>query len=104
MTARYIEYYEVVDVYAANPVTEYFFMPKDRHAANKKNMDSASKRIWLFDIERNTFQEIRNVRKDSKPLSKADMLVIQLTATPVPMCEHYLRLEEAKAKRAKKND
>lgn len=56
--ARYIEYYEYrsQDEYRHIYVwphdeqkTEYFYMPVDKMALNKKNLDDGSSRIWKYD-------------------------------------------------------
>lgn len=97
--ARYIEYYELVD----NGDVRYQFMPIDRDAFDKSNLDRDANRIWKYDTVRNTFAEVKNPRKLPE-VSAIDFLKIRLLATPVGLSEAYyyrLRYEEAKKKSAK---
>jgi len=102
--ALFIEYYEVktADGY------EYYFMPMDRDAKNKENLDNRSHRIWKLNTRSNRISEVLN-RRDGKPIiDPAEFFKIQLIASPVPYSEWYLRLEEARQLRerhqAKKSD
>lgn len=91
----YIEYYEVK---TANGY-EYYFMPIDKDAKNKENLDSRSHRIWKVNSKTNRFEEILNRRKDRAQVTKLELFTIQLSAKPVPYDDYYLRLEEAKRRR-----
>lgn len=91
----FIEYYEV----KTSNGYEYYFMPYDRDAKNKENMDSRSHRIWKFNTRNNRFTEILNRRKDKPQANRTELLKIQLMAKPVPWDEDYLYLEEIKRMR-----
>lgn len=93
--ALFIEYYEVK---TANG-HEYYFMPMDRDAKNKENLDSRSHRIWKFNTRSNRISEVLN-RRDAKPsVDRAEFLKIQLMAKPVPWNENYLFLQRVKEER-----
>ena len=96
--SRYIEYYEVETATGY----EHYFMPLNRDAENKENFDNRSTRIWKVDTKTNRFEEILNRRKDKIPVTKLELFTIQLTAKPVPFEEHYLRLEEVKRYRERR--
>lgn len=91
----FIEYYEVKTVNGY----EYYFMPYDRDAKNKENMDSRSHRIWRFNKQNNRFTEILNRRKDKPQANRAELLKIQLMANPVPWDENYLFLQRVREER-----
>ena len=88
----FIEYYEVA---TANGY-EYYFMPYDRDAKNKENLDSRSHRIWRFNTRNNRFTEILNRRKDNPQANRAELLKIQLLSNPVPWDDNYLFLQRIK--------
>lgn len=85
----YIEYYEV----ETRDGYEYYFMPINADAKNKKDMDGISVRIWKFDVRRNKFSEIRNRRKDKLQASQSDLFKIRLMAMPVSYSEYYLHMQ-----------
>lgn len=91
----FIEYYEV----KTRKGYEYYFMPYDRDAKNKENMDGRSHRIWRFNTRTNRFTEILNRRENKPQVNRAEFLKIQLLAEPVPWDENYLFLEEVKRQR-----
>jgi hypothetical protein len=88
----FIEYYEVK---TANGY-EYYFMPMDRNAKNKENLDNRSHRIWKFNTRSNRISEVLNRREGKPRIDRAEFLKIQLMAKPVPYSEWYLRLEQAR--------
>jgi hypothetical protein len=91
MTARYIEYYEVQDVWKGNVDTlEYFYMPVDNDAGNKENIDNKSLHIWRLDTKRDTVIETYARKGQSKLLTRIQFLKIQLEAKPVPYSQFYL--------------
>ena len=97
--ARYIEYYEVE---TANGNYNYYFMPLDADAKNKENYDNRSSRIWKVDTKTNRFEEVINRRKDRASVTKMELFTMSILAEPVPWCETYLMLEEARRRREAK--
>jgi hypothetical protein len=91
MSTRYIEYYEVT----TSAGYEYYFMPYNRDAENRENLDGRSDRIWRFDTVSNRIAEILN-RKNKPQINRAEFLKIQLLAAPVPYSDYYLSLEEVR--------
>lgn len=89
--AQFVEYYEIKEAGVYN----YYFMPIDADAKNKENFDLHSRRIWKVNIKTNRVVELKNPQK-LPALNKAELLKIQLMASPVPFNEYYLRLEEVK--------
>lgn len=94
--ALYIEYYEVD---SGCGYDEYYYMPIDREAKNKKNFDYQSTRIWKVNTRTLRFEEIKNTRKIKTPVTQVELFAIQLQAKPVPYSEDYLYLQEVKRHR-----
>ena len=90
--SRYIEYYEV----KTRNGYEYYFMPVDRDAKHKENLDGRSHRIWKFDTKTNRMRTIKDIRENKPEPNRAEFMKIQLMANPVPFEEYYLRLQEIK--------
>ena len=105
MTPRYIEYYEVSDPYSATPdALEYYYMPVDNDAENKENLDYCAAHVWRLDTKRNTVAETHGrASTPHKPLSKIQLLKIQLEAKPVPYSQYYLSRQKRLDKIAKEN-
>jgi hypothetical protein len=105
MTPRYIEYYEVSDPYSATPDTvEYYYMPLDDDAENKADMDFMAAHVWRLDTKRDTVVETHGqAGTPHKPLSRIQLLKIQLEAKPVPYCEFYLSRQKRLDKIAREN-
>jgi len=97
--ARFVEYYEV----AVTNGYDYYFMPVDKDAGNKQNLDNVSQRIWKVDVKTSRFEEIINRRKDKTPVTKIELFTIQLSAKPVPWDETYLMVQEVKRKREQRS-
>jgi hypothetical protein len=103
MIPRYIEYYEVRDPYSATPdALEYYYMPVDDDAENKEDLDYRAVHVWRLDTKRDTVRETHGRSgTPNKPLSKIELLKIQLLAKPVPYSEYYLRQQVQKTKASK---
>ena len=104
--SRYVEYYEVKDIYAYPPPEnyEYYAMAIDKDAHNKKNFDTSSRRIWRYDTKTgNVFYEKYDGWTVESAHSKfqVDMNEFQgitIIADPCPYSDHYNTSQRLKAK------
>jgi hypothetical protein len=104
MTTRYIEYYEVRgEILGAPDALEYYYMPMDDDAKNKEDLDHNAVRVWRLDTKRDTVVEIHTNGTPNKPLSKIQLLKIQLVAKPVPYDYYYLMRQKRLQRNAGKN-
>jgi len=105
MKPRFIEYYEYRDIWNNSVEISYYFMPVDKEAEHKTNMDSGSLRIWRYDTKLKTLKCIRNKHPSERrpnDISAAEFLKIQLQAKEVPYDEHYLNMQRIERRREDK--
>ena len=88
----FIEYYEVP---TANGY-EYYFMPYDRDAKNKENMDRRSHRIWRMNKQTHKFKTIKDIRENAPEMTVDELFSIIFSGKPVPWDENYLFLQRVR--------
>ncbi len=85
----YIEFYEV----KTQDGYEYYFMPVDKDAKNKENLDSRCHRIWKMNKKTFKFETIKDIRKDPPVVTAEELFSILFTGKPVPYSDYYLLMQ-----------